>query len=196
MAFCLQEHPIMRPILLSLVLVCTAACAGGPTIRADQDPAADFSSYRTYNFVPELGTDRAGYSTLITTHFKQAISREMNARGYAQSSTDPDLLVNVFTSMRDETVTRSVPDFYPGPVYYVTRRGVYTAWPMYSRDISTTTYQVGTASIDVVDAEREQLIWEGVAEGRLTDRIRENPGPAIDSAVADIFAEYPVPPIR
>ena len=51
---------------------------------------------------------------------------------------------------------------------------------------------MGTASIDVVDAARKQLIWEGRAEGRLTTRMLEDPGPAIDKAVADIFDKYPV----
>ena len=36
----------------------------------------------TYNFVAEPGTNRGGYSTPITGYFKNAISRELNARGY------------------------------------------------------------------------------------------------------------------
>lgn len=184
----------MRYAVLTAALICLAACASGPKIRADQDPAANFSTYRTWNFAPELGTDRAGYSTLVTAHFKQAVSREMQARGYSLDESNPDLLVNFFTSMNERTDTRSTPGLFLGTRYYRDRFGVYTAWPLYSRDVTTTTYKVGTASIDVVDASRKQLIWEGVAEGRLTDKVLENPGPAIDSAVTDIFAKYPVPP--
>jgi hypothetical protein len=184
----------MRNFLLTAALIALAACAGGPKIRADQDPSADFTRYRTYNFVAESGTDRAGYSTLVTTHFKNAIQREMEARGYTLAEENPDLLVNFFTSMRERSDTRSSPGVFLGTQYYRNRFGVYTAWPLYSRDVETTNYQVGTASIDVVDAARRQLIWEGVAEGRISDEARENPGPAISSAVKDIFSKYPVKP--
>lgn len=174
------------------LLACLIGCSSGPSIRADQDPAADFSGYRTYNFVAEPGTDRAGYSTLVTAHFKNAVRQEMAARGFTLSEQDPDLLLNFFTSMRERTDTRSAPGVFLGTRYYRDRFGAYTAWPLYSREVDSTTYRVGTASIDVVDAKRQQLVWEGVAEGRLTDEVMENPGPAITKTVAEIFARFPV----
>ncbi len=170
-----------------LALLC--ACASGPQIRTHHDPSADFAIYRTYNFAAEPGTDRAGYSTLITGHFKRAVSREMEARGYTLA-TEPDLLVNFFTSVRDRTSVQSTPVLV-GVDYYRYRNGLYSVWPLYDNDVTTTQYQVGTASIDVVDAARKQLVWEGVAEGRLTSRVQRDPGPAIDRAVKEIFDRYP-----
>ncbi len=184
----------MRPMLLIAALACLAGCSSGPSVRADQDPAADFTRYRTYGFVDQSGTDRAGYSTLVTTHFKTAIRREMDARGFAHAEEDPDLLVNFFTSMQERSDTRTSQGVFLGTQYYRNRFGSYTAWPLYSRDVETTNYQVGTASIDVVDAERRQLIWEGVAEGRITSEARENPAAAISDAVEDIFGKFPLPP--
>jgi hypothetical protein len=35
-------------------------------------------------------------------------------------------------------------------------------------------YKVGTGNIDVVDAARKQLVWEGVAEARITDKMLDN----------------------
>ena len=43
-----------------------SACASGPNIVSDYDQTADFSSYRTFGFLDPLGTDRAGYTTLVT----------------------------------------------------------------------------------------------------------------------------------
>lgn len=181
----------MRNVLLAATLLLLGACATGPRIRADYDRSADFSAYRTYGFAAELGTDRAGYSTLITGHFKRAVSREMEERGYVLAAEKPDLLVNFFTSVRDQTQVQSTPRVTVGAGYYGYRFGLYTAWPLYERSVETVTYQVGTASVDVVDAARRQLVWEGVAEGRITDRMMSDPGPAIDSAVAEIFERYP-----
>jgi hypothetical protein len=176
-------------MIIPLALALLAACSSGPRIRTDRDPAANFAAYRTYNFASELGTDRAGYSTLLTSRFKTAVSREMEARGYRLAD-DPDLLVNFFTSVREQTRMQSTP-VVVGVDYYRYRNGLYVAWPLYGEDVSTVHYQVGTASIDVVDAARKQLVWEGTAEGRLSRRVQKDPGPAIDKAVQEIFERYP-----
>lgn len=179
----------MNKLAAVLILAFVAGCATGPKIRTDRDPAAEFASYRTYNFASELGTDRAGYSTILTGHFRRAVSREMEARGYTMSES-PDLLVNFFTSVRERTSVQSTPVLV-GVDYYRYRNGLYAAWPLYHNDVTTMQYQVGTASIDVVDASRRQLVWEGVAEGRLSRRVQKDPGPAIDAAVEEIFERYP-----
>jgi hypothetical protein len=181
----------MRKLLLSVaVMAMLGACASGPSIRVSNDPSVNFAGYRTYNFASELGTDRAGYSTIITGHFKRAVSREMEARGYTLSTDAPDLLVNFFTSVREQTSVQNTPVVI-GADYYRYRNGLYSVWPRYGNDFTTTRYRVGTASIDVVDAARKQLVWEGVAEGRLSARVEKDPGPAIDSAVEEIFDRYP-----
>jgi hypothetical protein len=41
-----------------------------------------------------------------------------------------------------------------------------------------------------VDAERKQLVWEGVAVGRVKDEKLTNPQRAIDNVVGEIFAKY------
>ena len=173
-------------------LAVAAGCATAPSIRTDYDRAANFASYHTYGFPAETGTDRAGYSTLITGHFKRAVNREMEARGYRFDADKPDLLVNFFASSSERTDVQSTPRITFGTGYYGYRLGLYTEWPLYDRDVSTQHYKVGTASIDVVDAARKQLVWEGRAEGRLTDRMLNDPGPAVDKAVADIFTKFPV----
>jgi hypothetical protein len=181
----------MRYLMLAATLALLSACATGPKVRTDSDPSANFASYRTYNFAPDPGTNRAGYSTLVTTHFRNAVGHEMEARGYVRAD-NPDLLVNFFTNVRERTEVQSTPEASFGIGYYRDRLGLYSAWPLYRRNsVTTDTYQVGLASIDVVDAKRKQLVWEGSAEGRITDRMRDDPGPAIADAVMKIFAKYP-----
>jgi len=183
-----------RTILaLSGVLAILAGCASGPSIRSDYDRSADFASYRTYGFASELGTDRAGYSTLITDHFKRAVGRELEARGYQHAESNPDLLVNFFVAISEKTDIRSTSTPAPtlGAGYYGYRYGLYTGWPAYSTDVRTVHYKEGTANIDLIEARRSQLIWEGVAEGRVRDEALENPGPAISALVAELFAQYP-----
>ena len=180
----------MRLTLLASALILLSACATGPKIRADHDPAANFAAYHTYNFEPQLGTDRAGYSTLVTSHFKKAVSREMQARGYVLSD-KPDLLINFFTSLHERTDVHSSPQLSMGIGFSHRSMGLYSAWPLYDGSVSSSTYKVGIANIDVVDAARKQLVWEGVAEGHVTEKMLQDPGPAISDAVAKIFTRYP-----
>lgn len=180
-------------LCLSLALLLLGGCAAtGPDIRIDHDPTAEFSSYRTYGYPDELGTDRAGYSTLITTYFRDAVDREMEQLGYRYTDRDPDLLVNFFANARDVTTVRNRPRMSLGYGYYGYRYGLYGAWPLYADGADTVQYRIGTANVDVVDAERGQLIWEGVAEGRLTQEVMDNPRQAISDVVAQLFSRYPL----
>jgi hypothetical protein len=167
-----------------------AGCATttGPDVTVDYDRSANLASYQTYGFPEEVGTDRAGYSTLVTRYFKDAVNREMQRRGYEYDATDPDLLVNFFSNVREVTDLRTSPQVY-GYGYYGYRYGLYGGWPLYD-DVQTVRYKVGTANIDIVDGERMQLIWEGVAEGRITQEDMKNPRVAIDAVVAELFQRF------
>lgn len=189
-----RAHPAawLTVALVAAAVVALTACATiGPKFRVDYDRAADFNAYQTYGYPAELGTDRGGYSTLITGYFRQAVDREMRLRGYQYAAVNPDLLVNFFARARDVTDVRSVPGAWAGYGYYGYRYGLYAAWPLYASDVATVHYKVGTANIDVVDAGRKQLIWEGVAEGRLTQQAMEDPQTAISGVVAELFRRYP-----
>ena len=167
-------------------------CASGPEFRADFDRSADFFGYRTYAFVNPLGTDRKGYSSLITNHFKTAVAREMEARGYTPVQSNPDLLVNFSASAQDRTDVQATPSMSMSMGYYGYRGGMYGTYPMYGgTDVQTIRYKYGTANVDVVDAKRNQLVWEGVVEGKLTDEFLQDPGPRISEVVTEIFTRYP-----
>ncbi len=166
------------------------ATTTGPDIRVDYDRSVDLADYRTYGFPNEVGTDRAGYSTLVTAYFKDAVNREMQRRGYVYDEKDPDLLVNFFSNVRDVTELRRTPGAYVGYGYYDYRYGLYGAWPLYDGNVYADQHKVGTVNVDIVDGERMQLVWEGVAEGRITKADMKNPRVAIDSVVAELFQRY------
>lgn len=183
-----------RPILISLLVatVFLGGCASGPDIRTDYDPNVDFAQYKTYNFFDPLGIDNPGYSTIYSAIFKSAISREMEARGYTMSD-DPDLLMNVSARLKDKTKVRTYSD--PAPYgYYGYRRGYYGTWGGYGYNTTTHVdqYTEGTVNVDMVDARAKQMVWEGVAVGRLKeDRSNEEVTQGINSGVATMFEGYP-----
>ena len=169
------------------------ACESGPTIRSNVDPAANLSSFKTYMFAAKTGTDRPEYATPITSYFKEAIRREMDARGYKYVEGGPaDLLVNFNANAKENVDVRTTPGstYGYGYGYYGYRGGLYgaTAFPP---EVQTVRYKQGTANIDVVDLSRKQVVWEGIAEARLTDKMMKDPRTAISSVIAQMFAEFP-----
>lgn len=182
--------------LLGAALV-AAGCTSGPRVRAERDSTADFSRYRTFAFADPLGTDRAGYQTMVSQYLKAATQHELEARGLRLVEADPQLLVNFNGRLSEKFRTTTVPASrmsvgfgYGG--YYHYRTGFYTTWPLYPPETQVTSYTEGTLNIDVIDAGRKQMIWEGVAVGRVTDKMMDNLEPEIDEAVASIFANYPI----
>jgi hypothetical protein len=175
-----------------------AGCASGPQIRAERDKTVDFSRYHTFGFANPLGTDREGYQTMVSQYLKAATQRELEARGLRLVEESPQLLVNFSGRLNDRLLARAVPE--TGLIvgvgvaqdYYRYRTGFYTAWPLYPMDSRVDTYTEGTLNIDLIDAGRKQMIWEGVAVGRVTEKTMDNLKPKIDEAVTAIFAKYPI----
>ena len=109
------------------------------------------------------------------------------ATRYSENS--PDLLINFNTNAREQVDIRSTPSMSYGYGYYGYRGGMYAAGPMYGgTEVETVRYKQGTANIDVVDAAKKQLVWEGVAEGKITDKMMKNPQATIDGVITDMFA--------
>ena len=122
----------MNKLLLAgaAALAVLAGCASGPTIRSNIDPSANLSGYKTYMFPEQTGTDRGGVSTPITSYFKEAIRREMDARGYRYVEGGPaDLLVNFNANSQENVDVRTTPGstYGYGYGYYGYRGGMYGA---------------------------------------------------------------------
>src|SRR5688572_24842910 len=182
-----------KPAALALLVALIAGCAttSPPNTRVDYDKNADFSVYRTFGFPKETGTDRGGYSTLVTSYFKSSVTTALEARGYKYSEEKPDLLVNFFMNTRERSELRPNPG--GGLGYYGYRDGLYRGWPMYDQD-RLVNYQVGTINLDIVDAEKKQLIWEGVSEGRVSEEALANPKVIVNAVVTEMMRRYPGKP--
>lgn len=198
-----RKVPSLRGLLaaaLATTALALAACAtSGPSIRAEYDKAADFRQYQTFGFFTPLGTDKAGYQSVISGYLKAAARRELEARGLRYDETSPQLLVNFGAKLNDKLRVTEVPaptigvGIGYGRGYYGYRTGLYGAWPLYQTETRVDQYQEGTLNVDLVDAARKQLVWEGIAAGRVTQKTLDNLQPAVDAAVASLFTKFPVP---
>lgn len=199
-----HRKPARQPArftLLMTVAVLLSACASAPQIRTSSADGIDFGTFRTFSFYDNLSTDRAGYHTLISQQLMATTRREMEVRGL-QFVADPaqaDLLINFYADVATEFRVRNTGPTWAGPTYWDHRRGRYDpwrghrGWPRHSSiEVQETTR--GMLSVDVVDARRNLLIWEGLASQRLTQRTLNDLGPALDAATHHIFSQFPVSP--
>jgi hypothetical protein len=173
--------------LALLLVVPVSGCASGPQIHVDMDARANMKAYKTFAFFNTLSTDSAAYASLLSTRLKAATRAQLERNGYTYSENEPELLVNFYLKVVNKQEVRSTGG------YYGYRAGYYGTWTGYPY-VETVNYKQGTLSVDLVDAKRKQLVWQGVAEGEVSEEAQQNPGPAIDRVVAEIFSNFPNAP--
>ena len=180
-----------RTFALTLLMLALAACAAPqPEVRSDFDRSADFSQFRTYNIMDTAGQrPGGGYETLVGQKIRAAVEREMEARGYVKDP-DPDLLVNFSLTVQSVQKVTQVPSQTAPRAYYY-RGGYYRTWNTYSYDTWVREYDEGTLLIDIVDARRQQLVWEAAGTGRLQQDLTEDIENRANRAVALLFERYP-----
>lgn len=188
-----MKNLLRKSFATAFVLLLAACATNQPTITSETRQGVDISKYKTYGWFSPLATDKAGYSSIVSSNFKSAIQNEMAARGYVYDANSPQLLININATSQERADVSSTPSMSVGYYGYRGGFGYGLGMPIYGADVETTYYKVGTVTIDVVDAQQKELIWTGTLEGVLNKKAMENPNAAIQSAVSQIYAKYPIP---
>src|SRR5690625_2420990 len=171
-------------VLVACAALLFAGCATGARISTEADPRADFSAYRSWAFYEPLAVEAYGYETATSEIVKRAVEREMDARGYVFDGENPDLWVNVNAYMQRRADVSSMPTVdYAYYYHYRARR--YVAVPYWRDRTHVTRYTEGTMNVDLVDADRNRLVWEGIAVGRVSNLTAENREPRISQTIAE-----------
>jgi hypothetical protein len=179
------------PFLLLVLL--TSACSTGLEVRSDEDPAADFSQYRTWNYFDPMGIEGGYNSPIFGELFRQAITREMSERGYRKAD-NPDLMINVTLRTDDKIKMRSYTSPYMSGAYYNRPGGarygsaVGVGVGVGSRATKTTEASV---FIDLVDSRENRVSWQGVAVIDANDKVAQKLRDAIYTAVNKVYDQYP-----
>ena len=172
------------PLLFLFVL---GSCAS-VTVSSDYDQEKDFNRYKTFAFYKK-GIDKVEISDLDKRRIMKAIQYELINKGM-QLSENPDLLVNIFAKSRNKI------DVYTGayygwyPWYYGYGYGYGFGYgPGY---MNVTESTEGTLFIDLIDAKRKELVWQGMGTGILSTHKTVNEKVArINEFVHMIMEQYP-----
>jgi hypothetical protein len=181
-----------------VLLACCAAlalagCSSGLAVRSDEDPGADFSRYRTWNFFDPMGIEGGYNSPIYGELFREAITREMTERGYRLADS-PDLLINVTIRADDKVRMTSYTTPYMSGAYYGRPGGAsYGSSVGVGVGVGSRPKQTTEASvfIDLVDSRKHQLSWQGVAVAEVNDKVAQQLRDAIFTSVNRIYDLYP-----
>ena len=168
------------PVFLLLIL---ASCST-VSVYSDYDKNVDFAPYKTYDFF-KPGIDMVEISDLDKRRILHAIDEEMQAKGFTKSE-NPDLLVNIFTKSREQV---NVNQFSAGWGY-----GWGWGWNPYmmygGNQTTVSTSTEGTLFIDLIDAKKKEMIWQGEGIGTLTKNIDKKDA-RVKEIVSKVLAQYP-----
>ncbi|WP_291285365.1 DUF4136 domain-containing protein [Flavobacterium sp.] len=168
------------PVFLLLIL---ASCST-VSVYSDYDKNVDFASYKTYAFF-KPGIDKVEISDLDKRRILRAIDDQMQAKGFTKSE-NPDLLVNIFTKAREQV---NVNQFSASWGY-----GWGWGWNPYmmygGNQTTVSTSTEGTLFIDLIDAKKKEMIWQGEGVGTLTKNVAKK-DEKVAEFVTKILAQYP-----
>jgi len=161
-----------------LLLVVTTSCSS-VRVASDYDKQANFNDYKTFAFY-KTGIDKAEINDLDKRRILRAIEAELLTKGFTKSE-NPDLLVSIFTKSREKINVHNN-NFSP--------YGYGWGWsPYYWNNYNTVSKSTeGVLYIDLIDAGKKELVWQGQGTGYLSQNKKEE---RIQEFVTKIMEKYP-----
>ncbi len=162
-------------------------------VSSDYDKEFDFDSYKTFAFYKK-GIDKVEISDLDKRRILRAVEAELTAKGL-EISENPDLLINIFTKSREkiDVYNNNYYGWYPWYYGYGGYGYGYGYGFGYGAGYANV-YQSteGTLFIDLIDADKKALAWQGIGTGVLSDsKTVDQKEQRINEFVNKILVAYP-----
>jgi hypothetical protein len=170
----------------TLALLAAACQSSSPTVTTETVPGVKVESYRTFGFPEQPSTDAPGSTTPTTRYLKEAVTKEMVARGY-ELSNEPELLVDFVAAISEQGEQPA------GSAVSVGSAGGSGGVGINMGNVLGTKGAEGVLRIDVIDRKQRQVIWGGSIKQRVAGDQKEYSQAMIYTAVSSIFAKYPKP---
>ena len=185
----------LRMIATAFGLALLTACSSY-TVKTDYDPTITYASYKTFDWyaASQRAKDKgSGTDPLMDKRVKASIQAVLETKGFRQETvSEPDFLVTyypIYENKKYRTTTS-----FGGGYGWGRRHWGYGVGTRFSAS-QVHKYREGTIVLEIVDSKSNELIWQGVAEGALTNL--DNPEDAqkqINKAVRDLLSNFPPSP--
>lgn len=202
----------MKPILyIASLLSLMYLLQGCAPMQAfsDYDKSQDYTKYKTFAWLPRADSVHNYWydNPIIEKNVKYFGNKELTDRGYAVDVNSPDLLIEYYSTVKNQQYTVSNPVYTNNPYYYNAAYNTYNGRRGYNPAMAygynntpytlsyqnqTVTYEEGTLLIDIIDRRQNRLIWRGWSVGTVDDeQDLEN---QLQLDIHKIFKQLPVKP--
>ncbi|MDH3734125.1 MAG: DUF4136 domain-containing protein [Gemmatimonadota bacterium] len=175
---------------VALLTVVLCGCGASMNIDVDYDPATvvAIGAYETYSWLPDPGgRDRRVNNEFVGQQVMLVADAVLAEKGYRRVEGDGDFMLGWHAGLRDGMDVTTINDYYG---YGYSRWGY--GGGVWVSDTYVDEYTEGTLLVDVVDAERNELVWRGSAETRVDPlAMPEDTAPVIRDAVQRILSDFP-----
>lgn len=179
----------LRIALLFFSALTIQSCGLAHRIHTVQEQGTDFSQYRTYGFVASLKPDGQGYTGIHEKYIRTAIVAELEKRGF-EVAEKPDVWVNFYVVDKDKFDTDAHSSLSLGYSGYV-GSCTYSNSAAHNLGACVSRYTERTLTIDIVDRQRRQVVWQGTAVGRKKAKPPKDWQEKVAELVSLIFRTYP-----
>ena len=169
------------PFLALLILVSSCSSI---KVATDYDKNTKFGEFKTFAFF-KTGIDKAEISDLDKRRILRAIEAELLAKGFTKSE-KPDLLISLFTKSQQRVDVYN--NSWGNGAWGWGGYGPYWGWGRNQTNVSTSTQ--GTLYVDLIDANKKELVWQGMGSGYLSKNINKKEE-RIKEFVSKIMEKYP-----
>jgi hypothetical protein len=165
-------NSLLRCAGLALV-VAVAGCADKPTYEIDYDQNFSFTQYQGYRWYDDDHASRESQyrrQNSSDQRVRSAANAELTMRGFREVARGrANFWVNYHVTKRQtQKITGQEQGMHGGVGVSNYGKSVSVG---YSSGPSVKTYEDGTAVFDVIDIRTSKIVWRGVAEGRLKNKM-------------------------
>ncbi|ANE49212.1 DUF4136 domain-containing protein [Flavisolibacter tropicus] len=177
----------MKKFLLQLCwllpLIVTYSCSPPLKVNSDYDKNVDFAKYKTFALFKSDSSQTI--SQLNQSRIADAIRGEMVKKGFQEATSNPDVLINSVAIFKDRTSV-SATNYGYGGVY----RPYYWGGGVGYTNYDVQHYKDGSLIIDIIDANTQKLIWQGIGNKEIDGPIKD-PDTKIPKAISMIMEGFP-----
>lgn len=172
-----------RLVCVGMILGLMTGCSS-MKVWTDYSTAADFNAFKTFQF---KDTDNiiTGANQLVHQRIVDAITREMQAKGFTKVDSDPHVYVNFYGKVSEQVVLNTMHLGYSwGPSWRWSTAG------LGHTTTTVSTYDRGTLVIDVWEASEKDLVWRGTIEKTLSNN-PEKTNHRLNQGIERAFRSFP-----
>jgi hypothetical protein len=173
-------------LLSGLLLALVVTSCSSVRVATDYERSTNFDEFKTFAFF-KPGIDKAEINDIDKRRILRAIETELLAKGFTKSE-DPDLLVSIFTKSNQRVDVYN--NYWGAGAWGWGWGGFGPGWGWGWNQPMVSTRTEGVLYIDLINAKKKELIWQGQGKGYLS-RNMERKEERIKEFVNKVLSQFP-----